>query len=68
MQHGMLALKWCKVRLPIQVLQSAAGFFIGTADPKEPGPISRESQEYWSTREEAEYALRHHEWSQRPNP
>lgn len=49
-------------RLPNQVLQSAAGFYIGTADDE--GPVSRES-EYFSTHEEASNALNNGTWVQR---
>lgn len=52
-------------RLPLQVLRSAAGYYIGTAD--EGGPVSRESAEYWATREIAQAALDAgpHAWTQR---
>ncbi|HUH57835.1 MAG TPA: hypothetical protein VL020_04915 [Pseudomonadales bacterium] len=49
------------------VLKSAAGFYIGTACPVE-GPISRESQEYWSTETQAEKALQTGQWTQRLHP
>lgn len=39
--QGLLALEYCGKRLPLQVLQSAAGFYIGTMD--DDGPCSRES-------------------------
>lgn len=42
-------------RLPLVVLESARGFYLGTAN--EEGPISRESVEYWTTRSAAEKAL-----------
>jgi len=41
--------------LPLQVLKSAAGFYIGTAD--EMGPMSRDSVEYWPTEDQAQTAL-----------
>lgn len=47
----------------IQVLKSAAGFYIGTLSKADWHstfwePNSRDSQCYWGTRKEAEYALR----------
>lgn len=41
--------------LPLQVLESAAGFYLGTADND--GPVSRESVEYWGKKEAAAQAL-----------
>lgn len=52
---GKLAKEWCNKRLPLQVLESAAGFYIGTAD--EEGPCSRESLEYFPTHEAGTKAL-----------
>lgn len=52
--------------LPLTVLKSAAGFYIGTED--DDGPVSRESEEYWPTKEAAEKALEGvegHAWTQR---
>lgn len=65
MTVGYLAFKHCGLSLPIEVLESAAGFYIGTFDD---GPCSRESVEYYSTRAEAEQALRESTWTQRSNP
>lgn len=48
--------------LPIQVLESARGFYIGTFD--DTGPVSRESLEYYDTRSQAEYALSKNTWTQ----
>lgn len=66
---GMLAREYCNKRLPLQVLQSAAGFYLGTAD--EEGPVSRESAEYWRTAAQAEKALAGkpgQDWTQREEP
>lgn len=52
--------------LPVTVLKSAAGFYLGTAD--EEGPCSRESLEYFQTRERAEQALATGQWTQRNHP
>jgi len=62
-QTGHLAKKYCNLSLPLEVLQSAAGFYIGTFN--EDGPISRESVEYFPTREVAEVALTEGSWTQR---
>ena len=40
--------------LPVQVLKSAAGFYLGTL--QNGAPFSRESERYWGTAEEAAYA------------
>lgn len=54
-------------RVPLQVLQSAAGFYLGYAD--EGGPVTRESIEYWPAYELAEEALQKPDrWTQRENP
>jgi hypothetical protein len=42
-QFGHLAWECCGERLPLQVLKSQAGYYLGTKDDK--GPFSRESQE-----------------------
>jgi hypothetical protein len=63
---GMLAFESLGVRLPLQVLRSAAGHYIGTFDDE--GPVSRESAEYWATEAEAERAMAAGEgsgWTQR---
>lgn len=46
----------CKLDLPLQVLMSAAGWYVGTFCGS-CGPYSRESG-YYATREEAKEALR----------
>lgn len=60
---GVLAKQCLDVRLPLQVLESNAGFYLGTAD--EDGPCSRESVEYWPARGAAEQALLKGEFTQR---
>lgn len=65
MTIGYLALNFGGEPLTIQVLQSAAGFYIGTYDE---GPYSRESVEYFPTREDAETALQMGTWTQRRHP
>lgn len=53
-------------RLPLQVLHSAAGHYIGTAD--EDGPVSRESVEYFRSQRMADHALATGRWQQRIHP
>ncbi|EBW7148989.1 hypothetical protein XZ90_004366 [Salmonella enterica subsp. enterica] len=60
---GILAAEFAGLSLPLQVLRSGAGFYIGTAN--EMGPVSRESVEYFATAELAERALEQGTWSQR---
>jgi hypothetical protein len=63
---GYLTLTYASQRLPLQVRQSAAGHFIGTADDN--GPVSRESVEYFRSYEAAERALSTGHWQQRLHP
>ncbi len=66
-QFGWLAAKFGKRQLPLQVCQSAAGFYLGTKEKDQ--PFSRESVESWLTREEANEALLSaRKWTQRPAP
>jgi len=62
---GLLALAYVGKRLPLQVLRSAVGHYIGTFDD---GPVSRESVEYFSSHEAARHALETGAWTQRPCP
>lgn len=62
-RFGQMALVFGGLRLDLQVLQSAAGFYIGTSH--EYLPYSRESVEYWPSREKAELALDTNSWTQR---
>jgi hypothetical protein len=62
-QYGHLAERWCKLKLPLQVLTSEEGYYIGTFN--EDGPISRESEEFYPTREAADAALAGGRWTQR---
>ena len=64
-EYGQLALTIGRA-LPLQVLGSRAGFYIGTAD--EEGPCSRESVEYWENRALAQSALANRRWTQRYEP
>lgn len=53
---GKLAEQDFGVRLPLTVLESQKGFFLGTID--EEGPVSRESVEYWTEEADAIAALK----------
>jgi predicted PolB exonuclease-like 3'-5' exonuclease len=48
--------------LPLQVLKSARGYYIGTMNHE--GPVSRESEEYFKTFQQAEKALVSGNWTQ----
>ena len=61
--YGMLAKEILNRELPLQVCESEAGYFIGTICPHD-GPISRESQEFFPTREAAQTALETGSWTQ----
>lgn len=50
-------------QLPLQVLQSGRGYYIGTMNDE--GPISRESEEYFRTHDKALKALQDDAWTQR---
>ncbi len=54
---GYLALTYEDLRLPLQILKSAAGYYLGTAHEGE--PVSRESHEYFVSHEAATRALAH---------
>ncbi|WP_018416228.1 hypothetical protein [Teredinibacter turnerae] len=66
-KHGKLAQEFFGVALENEVLKSARGYHIGTADP-EKGPISRESEEYWRSENKANQALVTGTWTQRIEP
>ena len=51
-------------RLPVQVLKSAAGFYIGTTTA-DGFPFTRESTEYWASDVDAGKALEDGSWTQR---
>lgn len=63
---GLLAKAYCNKHLPLTVLQSARGFYIGTAS--EDGPCSRESVQYWPSQDAADQALATGMWTQRSEP
>lgn len=63
---GQLAREFTGKRLPLQICQSAAGYYIGTWD--EEGPVSRESAEYFRKETLAQLALETGDWTQRDHP
>ncbi len=63
---GLLAKAYCNKSLPLSVLQSARGFYLGTSD--EEGPCSRESVQYWPSQDKAEQAMATGMWTQRTEP
>ena len=64
--YGMLAHEYVGKLLPLQVLTSANGFYIGTID--EDGPCSRESLEYFDDEKSANQALASGNWTQKGTP
>lgn len=67
-RFGQLALVYGNKTLPLEVLRSGAGYYIGTFDHDAHCPFSRESAEYFPSREEAEHALQSGDWTQRTEP
>ncbi|WP_133462481.1 hypothetical protein [Scandinavium goeteborgense] len=63
--YGKLAKLEMDLDLPLKVLETRAGFYIGTFSDELVGPVSRESVEYFSTREQATDALNSGVWTQR---
>lgn len=65
-QFGYLAKIFGGQELPLEILPSRPGYYLGTQLDGE--PYSRESMEYYKTRRDAKTALRSGHWTQRPNP
>ncbi|MCD5975103.1 hypothetical protein [Pseudomonas quasicaspiana] len=63
---SQLALIYCGKLLPLEVLQSAEGHYIGTRNSE--GPVSRESREYFRSYAAAQRVLESGGWSQLANP
>lgn len=61
-KYGVLAAQ-CGELLPMQVLQSGAGFYLGTCTER--GPFTRESHESWRTACQADTAWRKGRWTQK---
>lgn len=53
-------------RLPLEVLSSPSGYYIGTST--DDGPVSRESVEYFGSLEAARKSLDSGAWTQRESP
>lgn len=64
--YGKLAFQYCNLKLELEVLSSAAGYYIGTFN--EEGPVSRESTEYWGSSKDANTALKTNNWMQKEQP
>ena len=65
-QIGQLALQYCNVSLIIEVLQSNAGYYIGTS--RDGLPCSRESVEYFRSNDVAQTAIETGHWTQLSHP
>ena len=65
-RFGQLALTYCGKFLPLEVLHSAAGHYIGTRDTE--GPVSRDSRDYLRSHAAAQRALARGGWSQLASP
>jgi hypothetical protein len=63
---GHLALIYAGKFLPLEVLHSAAGHYIGTRDSE--GPVSRESCQYFRSEAAAQCALERGGWTQLTHP
>lgn len=64
--NGVVAQWWLGLKLPVGVMQSASGYYLGTSS--DGMPISRESVEYYCTHDEALRALESGNWTQRHHP
>lgn len=60
---GHLAYRDLGLSLPVTVLRSGAGYYLGTLNDE--GPVSRESEEYFTTHGQALQALASGSWTQR---
>jgi len=61
-QYGKLA-EASGEKLELQILRSAAGYYFGTKDSVGE-PISRESEDYYRTEDQAQKALKEATWTQ----
>ncbi len=59
--------KYMEEDRPLQVLHSAAGWYIGAACERR-GPLSRDSEEYYPSERDAQLALVNQSWTQRMDP
>jgi hypothetical protein len=65
-EFGQLAKEFGDLTLPLEILRSQAGWYIGTR--LKGAPYSRESAEYYATGDAAKGALNARQWTQRPAP
>lgn len=65
-RFGYLAYVYSGERLELQVLQTRAGFYVGTV--RDDMPCSRESNEYYQSEEAALDALVNDTWTQKAAP
>lgn len=65
--YGCLALEYCNKRLPLTVLKTTRGYYIGTENV-DGLPCSRESQEYFDEEAKAQKALLTGNWTQKQYP
>ena len=65
-EFGQLAKEFGGQTLPLEILRSQAGWYIGTR--LNGVPYSRESAEYYATADTAELVLNTRQWTQRPAP
>jgi len=65
-QYGQLAHQVCGKLLPLEVLKSGAGYYIGTTEDF--CPCTRESRAYFRHAAQAEEALRSGSWVQKESP
>lgn len=65
-KQGYLAYHYCGASLPLEILESRAGFYIGTQ--QDGLPFSRESSTYFSSYAAASHALKTKRWSQKEEP
>lgn len=63
-KFGLLAFTFAGQMLPLKVLRSAAGWYLGTVGPSGE-PFSRESEGYYVTANEAQSALVRGNWKQK---
>lgn len=61
-QYGALS-EACGEKLPLEILKSAAGYYLGTYSER--GPWTRESVQYWRTEAKAKEAWDKGNWTQR---
>lgn len=66
MKCGLMASIHGNKQLPLRIMHSHAGYYIGTADV-DGAPYTRESEEYFRKKEDAEEAFASGRWTQRSN-